>query len=577
MSGFGSSDIVQDQSGNALANVKLNVYGALSDAKAQTNLLATVTTNSLGQWPVTVNGYDMVWVRDPAGNIWSAASDTVAGDHASRLAALEGATSSYQPVSTFDATQAGNINNTGSQSRTALNALYGSLSMVTLLQNSMINVKDPQWGLVADYNPNTNTGTDNLAKLNAVFASAIASGKWVYFPDGHYGVNGQPTISTAATLNVCGAPSSIVGGVTNMHGAWLHYMGSSTGGFLTLADCQNVNWFGVGLNLRSQCDGFTITSDNAPISTRMRFAWFNVWNPNIGFNINTGGAGTQSDQMLFEGIRMDGFVTCAYQTNSSNVTACHWIKCTTAAASTTAGTHFNFIRGGMLVIENCTAGYGQVFCNVGLNASCITLDTCQMEGSTSGSRAFLIVGANGDVGETDTVVMRNCTPDNPVILAGPSRKILSQGNLWHSGANITVSGASSRFLSYGEDVSAATITVSGTNAMFRQMDADLINGGNPITASAGANGSTAVTVTGNTYAGTIAFTTSASLAADAYALVIGITSQIGTGYRVSLTPTNGAAAAAQAFVSGKLSSQWELHLHNPPASATAMTFDYRLG
>jgi hypothetical protein len=483
----------------------------------------------------------------------------------------------FQTAAGLDAASANLVTTPGTSTRGALDARYGLASMVTLLRNTMIYVTDPQWGMVADYNIGANTGTDNTAALNAIITAAVANGRPIYFPEGHYGVAGQINIAAAKTLMISAAPSSVVNGMTQAYGAWLHYMGTSAGALLTFADCQNVSYAGLGLNLRQKCDGFDITSDNAPIATRFRFSNFNMWQPVIGGNINTGGAGTQSDQMLIENVHIDGFVTAAFQTNSANVTGVHWLKCNTAAGSTTTGTHYNFLRGGMLVIENCSGGYGQIFCNVALNASCVTLDTCQMEGSTSGSRAFLIVGANGDTGQYDTVVLRNCVPDNPVILAGPSRKILSQGNLWHSGANITVSGASSRFLSYGEDVSLLTVTVSGGNAMFRQMDADLINGGNAATASAGANGSTAVTVTGNTYAGTIAFTTAAGLAVDAYALVIGVTSQIGTGYRISLTPTNGAAAAAQAYVTGKLSSQWELHLHNPPASATAMTFDYRLG
>jgi hypothetical protein len=130
---FGSLDIIQDQSGNALANVQVKLYASLADAKSQVNLVASATTNSKGQWPVTVNGYDMVWVRDPAGNIWTVPSDTVAGDHSARLTALE---TSYQPSSTLDAAQAGNISRSGSQTDAALMGKYVAHG------DLIINVKD---------------------------------------------------------------------------------------------------------------------------------------------------------------------------------------------------------------------------------------------------------------------------------------------------------------------------------------------------------------------------------------------------------------------------------------------------
>jgi hypothetical protein len=69
--------------------VQVKLYASLADAKSQSNLLATAITNSKGQWPISITGYDMVWVRDPAGVVWAVPSDTAAGDHAARLTALE--------------------------------------------------------------------------------------------------------------------------------------------------------------------------------------------------------------------------------------------------------------------------------------------------------------------------------------------------------------------------------------------------------------------------------------------------------------------------------------------------------
>jgi hypothetical protein len=86
------------------------------------NLLASATTNSKGQWPVTINGYDMVWVRDPAGNIWTVPSDTVAGDHAARLATLESGPA--LTTSALDSNTSSLLSTPGSLARTTGDARY---------------------------------------------------------------------------------------------------------------------------------------------------------------------------------------------------------------------------------------------------------------------------------------------------------------------------------------------------------------------------------------------------------------------------------------------------------------------
>jgi hypothetical protein len=184
---FGNSDIIQDQSGNALANVQIKVYGSVADAKSQSNLLATVTTNSKGQWPVTIDNLDMVWVGDPSGNIWSVASDTVAADHGARLATLEGAAGSYQTQASLDAATAALVNTAGSATRNAGYGVFGKLIV--------FDITDPRYGAVADCNGTQGNGTDNLAAFNAAFTAANAAKGRVYVPPGVYRCSGQLSVT----------------------------------------------------------------------------------------------------------------------------------------------------------------------------------------------------------------------------------------------------------------------------------------------------------------------------------------------------------------------------------------------
>lgn len=435
----------------------------------------------------------------------------------------------------------------------------------------------PDFGAKFDFNGVT--GTDDTAAWQAALNQAITTGATLVAPAAPSKITSGLTVTNAQALTIRTPRSGLAGSFNNRGGAWLFWAGAGAGTMLTLAGCQNVQYEGLGLHGNNLAQGILVRSGagNNPVSTVHTYRDFHVYRATTGVYVNDAGDASQADQNLFESIRMDEIVNNCFTANSLNVSTCRFVRNTTAiAGSATDSVHYNLIRATGTEIVNCNGGYGQDFVRLGSLGQVTTIDGCQVEGSTNPNYAFLRVGATTDGGFFETTVMRGNVVDAPVVLAGPSRTILSQGNLFHSGGLVSLTGGTTRYLSYAESLYAAP-TITGANAMFRSIDGDLTNGGNPTTGSAGANGSTAITVTGNTYAGTIAFTTAAGLPVDAYALVVGMISQIGAGYRVSLTPTNGAAAAAQAYVTGKLSSQWELHLHNPPAAATAMTFDYRIG
>lgn len=430
----------------------------------------------------------------------------------------------------------------------------------------------------SDFGAKGDGTTDDTTAIQSAFNFAALTGRTVLFPDGDYLIMSGLTINQAAAFTVNGSRSGVVGSYANKGGAWLRWGSVSAGTIVTLTGCENVTWQGVGFHGNNLADGMLIQSSagNSPVSTVHAYRDFSIYRCVNGIYINKAADGSESDQMIFESVRMNEIVTAGVVANSVNVTTVVFERCTTIMASSNDNViSYDLRECSMVKIVDCNGGYGQDFVRLGYYAQGVTIDNSQSEGSTNANRAFLRVGASGDTGLNDTTVIRNCIPDNAVILAGPTRKILSLANTWHASSSISITASDARFLSYAE-VLPSGISVTGTNAMLRQIDTDNVNGGTTPTLATG-TGSTAMSVTGNTFRGQVTFTTAANLAADSEAVAVVPNPSLGTGTLVTLTPANAAAAAAGAYVGNIASSQWGLNLHTPPAVATVLTFNYSAG
>jgi hypothetical protein len=69
-------DVLADSKGNVLTGIDLQLYPTRAAASSQTGRIATVATNSLGLWPYSDSANrTLLYVRDPAGNIWPVESE----------------------------------------------------------------------------------------------------------------------------------------------------------------------------------------------------------------------------------------------------------------------------------------------------------------------------------------------------------------------------------------------------------------------------------------------------------------------------------------------------------------------
>jgi hypothetical protein len=320
-------------------------------------------------------------------------------------------------------------------------------------------------GAKGDYDPVSNTGTDDTAAIQATFDEALTAGAAVDFRGHHYRISNTLTLTAAPAFTVKGPRSGLLGSIGNAKGAWLHYTDSTPRPMLTLADCSSVTWEGVGFHGLNVADGILVTSDNAPASTMLTFKDFEVYRAGIGVYLNNGGAGTCTDQQLFEGIRMHEIITNAFKTNSLNVTGTKFHRCQTYMAGIADDQiHYNFVIGGMLKLDSCFGGYGQDFVRIGGQTAGTTIDNSQCEQNSGPNASFLRIGAAGDTGNIgDWTTMRNCFPDSAVVVAGPSRYLLSQGNFWHTVASVALTGDNTRMVSVGETL-PANLSATGINA-----------------------------------------------------------------------------------------------------------------
>jgi hypothetical protein len=69
-------DVVTSSRGDVLEGVSLSLYPTSADAVAGTNVLATVTTNTLGRWSYTHATLAVVWVRTADGQVYSVEDPT---------------------------------------------------------------------------------------------------------------------------------------------------------------------------------------------------------------------------------------------------------------------------------------------------------------------------------------------------------------------------------------------------------------------------------------------------------------------------------------------------------------------
>jgi hypothetical protein len=226
---FGSSDIIQDQSGNALANVQVKLYASLADAKSQSNLLATAITNSKGQWPISISGYDMVWVRDPAGSVWSVPSDTVAGDHAARLAALESVTGSgggyapatgssvYETQAHAAATYAPATGSTVYETQTHAAATYAPATGSTVYeaQTHAASTYEAQAHAVSTYETQTHASATYETQTHASATYAPATGSGVYETQAHAASTYETQTHASATYQTSAGLDSSVASLVN--------------------------------------------------------------------------------------------------------------------------------------------------------------------------------------------------------------------------------------------------------------------------------------------------------------------------------------------------------------------------
>ena len=445
-------------------------------------------------------------------------------------------------------------------------------------------VTDPSIGAKGDGK------TDCTAAVQAAFNAAAVKGKTVYFPAGDYLISDTIKVDTRNSLEVAGAKSGVRNGWNTHGGAFLVWGGASGGKMVLISQAENVSWSGVGFHGQKLAKALCFWAANDPMSSITpktetvqvgRFRDFHIYRATTGVELNDAGDNSQCDKLLFESVRMEECVTYGFYANSMNVTTIRFSRCATAAADPDGGfIHYMLVKCAMMKIEDCNGAYGQDFVRVGASAHTVIVDNSQHEGGANPDRAFVRIGS-GSTETMDTTIIRGCVIDNPCIVQGYGRRVLSEGNLWHTAGNapggnasIVLAGNDVRWTSLAEP-SAPTPTVSGVNALFRVLDSDTPRGA-PTPGTASGTGASSVSITGSVFRGQVAFTTGSNMGANGEAIAItGV--PLGPKMVPVISPANAAAAAAGAYVGTIGSVQWGINLASPPSAATRMVFNYTLG
>jgi hypothetical protein len=493
--------------------------------------------------------------------------------------------------------------------------LDGAKNTFTNMPLSAIDVHSAPYNAVGDYDPLTNTGTDDTVAIQAALTDGAATGRAVSFRAKNYRISATLNVRALRSMTIIGPRSGIAqgGSMSGFGGAWLHYTGAGGVPMVELNDCINLLWEGVGLFANSVADGILVFSDNAPISRGLTFRDLCIYRPVVGVYINNGGAGTESDQIKFDSMAVMEAVASAYRTDSTNSDSIEWSRCwTTMSGSLTDQIHYDLRQGGLHTLTNSTGGAGQDFIRVGWAVSNLTVDTCQVEGSTHVDKTFLRAGATTNTGNSSPITLRNCSPDQPIIVATPSRRLLTLGCTINPSVVVTLSGGNTRWVSVLDSIdSGATISVTGVNARFRRVGEDssgppttgahfageqlldvlpLTNGvlgwvcttsgtpgvwvpygllsvGGVTPTIATSNGSTAMSITGNDHCGSISFTPWASLGVGSNAVAITFaTVKSGQTPRTMITPRNPATAAANPLTTASGSTGFSIGFQIPPGA-----------
>jgi hypothetical protein len=172
-------DVLQDHQGNAVAGVAIVCYASEADASSQTSSLGTAVSGADGRWPLTINGYDQVWARDPNGNVWAVASDSVISNLATTYPAKSFL--GYEMVSVandYNALQAAASNAVTNSTRLVASGTITTSSTLTLncdadLAGLTINYTGTGTAVVVGA-----TGSANFRK-RAVLPKVIATAKTV--------------------------------------------------------------------------------------------------------------------------------------------------------------------------------------------------------------------------------------------------------------------------------------------------------------------------------------------------------------------------------------------------------------
>ncbi|HSW48503.1 MAG TPA: hypothetical protein VLG67_05485 [Candidatus Saccharimonadales bacterium] len=305
------------------------------------------------------------------------------------------------------------------------------------------------YGAKGDYNPASNTGTDDTAAIQAAVNAAVAIGGILRFGPKKYRITSTITFNGAKALTVEAPRSGLVGGEGNMGGGWLCFTGSAGNSILHFNNCRSVNYVGLGLHGRNLAnESILITSDNSPVCRDMTFRDFAIYRSAIGIYINNTGGVTETDNMLFESIAIDEFSSAGFRTNSDNVTSVIFKRCWTGAASSNSDVvHYDFLRGTLLKIDTCDGGGGQDFIRVSPLVDALSIMSSQIEGSTHSSPSFL--RAVGGTGSNSPILLTSNICDHPVRIEG-NRIITSVANRFSSGVKAIVTGTDAKIYSTGE-------------------------------------------------------------------------------------------------------------------------------